>query len=104
MSPTENSDLTCLTGYDLERVSDLNRQDGETINLDYQDLYDLASLEKCREEAWRSLEVFGGSSGSPRLALRGLTSTPSCDYFAIYVIRGNPSRKYELKRFGLILD
>ena len=65
MSPSENSDLTCLTGYDMERVSDLNRQDGETINLDYQDLYDLASLEKCREEAWRSLEVLGPvASGS----------------------------------------
>ena len=59
MIPSEKSDLACFTSFDLNRVTDLNRQERETIQLDYQDLYDLASLERGRDQATRSQEGFG---------------------------------------------
>jgi len=55
MPPTEKSEMTC---FDFDRVTDLNRQDGETISMDYQDLFGLDVIEKCREEAEKSDEVF----------------------------------------------
>jgi len=58
MPPTEKSDLACLTSFDFDRVTDLNRQEGETISMDYQDLFGLDMIEKCREEAEKSDEVF----------------------------------------------
>ena len=51
MTPFEVSDLACLT--------DLNRHEGETIQLDYTDLYDLPSLEWGRDQDNRSQEDFG---------------------------------------------
>jgi len=55
MPPTEKSEMPC---FDFDRVPDLNRQDGETISMDYQDLFGLDVIEKCREEAEKSDEVF----------------------------------------------
>ena len=52
MTPLESSE------FELGRVSDLNRLDGETIHLDYHDLYDLASLETWREEAFQAEDGF----------------------------------------------
>ena len=52
MTPLESSE------FEIGRVSDLNRLDGETIHLDYHDLYDLASLETWREEAFQAEDGF----------------------------------------------
>ena len=45
------SEMTCQQG------NDLNRWDGETINMDYHDFFGLDVIEKCREKAERSNEV-----------------------------------------------
>ena len=51
MSESEYGNMVDLTNLDLATVSDLNMMEGDTIALDYQDLYDLPALDSAKDSA-----------------------------------------------------
>ena len=56
MSGSEYGNLSDLTSLDLDTVSDLNMMEGDTIALDYQDLYDLPALDNAKDSTPQSYE------------------------------------------------